>query len=307
MAFRGRTGRGQQRPQSVLYENAEFVVSLSQQRYEISRGQISVVSKEHDDTASTQYAALGNLVELSGSVALFACSSLGADAANVIITMTNGQARLRAHVVPRYAKYNATGISMDIVQNRMVSVEAPERAFILSQLLPNRDLITEKRSITVHQIADDIYCRKVRDNESEMVFRMREQSGDSTLAVADAAPTSFGHTIIFPYRHYSGLVDTPPRVLNVVGSAAMEMARRQFSGLETFSGKVETPSRVYINLNFGADAGQTVRHVHAHVRGNIPLRTGGQVRIDLNAPKVAALLSSEEMSQTLTALRRKKQ
>jgi histidine triad (HIT) family protein len=95
---------------------------------------------------------------------------------------------------------------------------------------------------------------------AEVVWR----DGDF-VAFRDLHPQMPVHVLVIPHEHYSGLdADVPPEVLGALLAAAPRVAEA--------AGIAGTGYRVI--LNTGADAGQTVAHLHMHVLGGAAMAEG---------------------------------
>jgi len=92
------------------------------------------------------------------------------------------------------------------------------------------------------------------------------------LAVADGFPVSAGHTLLIPRRHVESFFDLTPDEW----SAVLVLARRRAAALRAADPSV---SGFNLGINGGADAGQSVFHVHVHLiprrRGDHPRPRGG--------------------------------
>jgi histidine triad (HIT) family protein len=90
-------------------------------------------------------------------------------------------------------------------------------------------------------------------------------SDEGFVAFRDLHPQTPAHVLVIPREHYSGLdVDIPSDVLGGLLAAAPRVAEAV--------GISETGYRVI--LNTGADAGQTVPHLHMHVLGGARMAEG---------------------------------
>lgn len=88
---------------------------------------------------------------------------------------------------------------------------------------------------------------------------------DDVVAFDDIAPQAPVHTLIIPRAHYSSMADdVPDEVLLAILRAVPVVAEAK--------GIADSGYRVIINT--GADAGQTVHHLHVHVIGGRPLGEG---------------------------------
>ena len=83
---------------------------------------------------------------------------------------------------------------------------------------------------------------------------------DSVVAFKDITPRAPVHLLIVPRKHIATVSDLKPADSAVVGAiffAAAKLAREQ--------GVAESGYRIVVNC--GADAGQTVFHLHYHLLG----------------------------------------
>lgn len=94
-------------------------------------------------------------------------------------------------------------------------------------------------------VAGEIPCTKVHED-------------DHTLAFRDINPQAPTHVLVIPKAHVGNIASIPPgEVLGQVFAAAAAVARQE--------GIAETGYRLVFNV--GADAGETVPHLHLHVLG----------------------------------------
>jgi histidine triad (HIT) family protein len=91
---------------------------------------------------------------------------------------------------------------------------------------------------------------------------------DAILAFKDIFPQAPVHLLLIPKIHCAGLGDLPEAGVPVVGRLHQVAAR-----LAQEAGLMETGWRLI--CNWGADAGQTVFHLHFHLLGGKPL--GGKL------------------------------
>lgn len=104
---------------------------------------------------------------------------------------------------------------------------------------------------------------------------------DAALAFMDISPQSEGHTLVIPKRAKAAMVfDAPADELKTLIVAVQKVARAVDKALK--------PDGVRIMQFNGAEAGQTVFHIHFHV---IPMYTGVKLRrhAEGNPPDFAAL------------------
>ena len=90
---------------------------------------------------------------------------------------------------------------------------------------------------------------------------------DRTLAFMDVMPQADGHTLVIPKEPAENLFD-----LSAEGAAALMVTTQKVA--RAVRKAMETPGIYLMQLN-GADAGQTVFHVHFHIiprMGGVSLR-----------------------------------
>lgn len=97
-----------------------------------------------------------------------------------------------------------------------------------------------------------LFCRIVR---GEIPAKLVAESADA-LAFHDIAPQAPVHVLVIPRAHHASLAETPD---GTVMAAVSELAKRVARELG-----VEA-SGYRLVLNTGADGGQTVHHLHAHL------------------------------------------
>ena len=87
---------------------------------------------------------------------------------------------------------------------------------------------------------------------------------DPARAAPDLSPQAPVHILVIPKKPIKNILDLGPEDRELAGSVLLACAAiaRQF-GIDS--------SGVRVVLNAGADAGQSVWHLHAHVLGGRPL------------------------------------
>ena len=103
-------------------------------------------------------------------------------------------------------------------------------------------------------MSDCLFC-KIRDGQIPAAITYRD---DEVLAFKDISPKALFHQLVIPTRHISSLAAASPEDATLLGKLMLVGAR-----LARESGQAEGGFRVVMNA--GADAGQTVLHVHLHV------------------------------------------
>ena len=102
---------------------------------------------------------------------------------------------------------------------------------------------------------DCLFCKVVRGEVPAQVVHESER----TLAFRDLAPAAPTHVLVVPREHHAdlaALVAADPALAGEVLQAATDVARQ-----EGLSGGYR------LVVNTGADAGQSVFHLHVHVLG----------------------------------------
>ena len=110
-------------------------------------------------------------------------------------------------------------------------------------------------------MSDCIFC-KLANGEipTDMVCQ-----NELAAAFRDASPQAPVHVLVVPKAHYADITDgVPAETLAAMVELVGEVARRE--GLD------ETGFRTIMNT--GADAGQTVMHLHMHVLGGTRMGEG---------------------------------
>ncbi|MCH4084303.1 MAG: histidine triad nucleotide-binding protein [Olsenella sp.] len=101
---------------------------------------------------------------------------------------------------------------------------------------------------------DCIFC-EIANHEIESDYVYED---DLVCAFKDMNPQAPVHVLVVPKDHYDNLVDdVPGEVLAAMAHAVKEVAKRTGIDKQGFR----------VIANTGADAGQTVMHLHLHVLG----------------------------------------
>lgn len=108
---------------------------------------------------------------------------------------------------------------------------------------------------------DCIFCKiAAGDIPATVVYE-----NDDVVAFEDLAPQAPVHVLVIPRTHYSGLNDdVPAETYDALLSSVSKIAEAK--------GVRESGYRTIINT--GADAGQTVHHLHLHIIGGVSLPEG---------------------------------
>ena len=116
----------------------------------------------------------------------------------------------------------------------------------------------------------------------------RVDSDERTIAFMDISPATRGHALVVPRRHATNLLEIEPDELAATALAAQRLAKRA----------VERLGADGVNLinSCGADAWQTVFHLHIHV---IPRYVGDPLKL----PWIPAAGEPDEIAATAQRLR----
>lgn len=107
---------------------------------------------------------------------------------------------------------------------------------------------------------DCIFCKIGRGEIPAKVV----WENDGLLAFDDIAPQAPVHTLVIPREHFSALDGAPEALLGRLMAAVPAVAR--------IKGVAQSGYRTIINT--GADAGQTVPHLHVHILGGCAMSEG---------------------------------
>jgi histidine triad (HIT) family protein len=98
-----------------------------------------------------------------------------------------------------------------------------------------------------------LFCKIVRNEiQTKKVYE-----DNHALAFLDINPSSYGHTLVIPKKHYKSLTDMPA---DEVG--------RLFETIVTLSGKIKhivNSDGFNMGINDSPAAGQVIHHVHVHI------------------------------------------
>ena len=101
-----------------------------------------------------------------------------------------------------------------------------------------------------------IFCNK---SKQKIIY-----SSDLFFVVRDSYPVTKHHTLIIPHRHVSSFFDLNDNEFNYLN----KILKKQRQSLLDLDKEI---TGFNIGVNAGADAGQTIMHVHIHL---IPRRKG---------------------------------
>ncbi len=131
---------------------------------------------------------------------------------------------------------------------------------------------------------DCLFCKIVAGE----LPSQRVDEDERTVAFMDISPATRGHALVVPRRHARDLLAIEPEDLSAVIRAAQRLARRAVPALGA--------DGVNLINSCGADAWQTVFHLHVHV---IPRYAGDPLRL----PWVPAPGDSGEIAAAAELLR----
>jgi len=118
----------------------------------------------------------------------------------------------------------------------------------------------QKLGSTMTSADDCIFCKIARgDIKAAITYR-----DDRTIAFKDLGPQAPLHELVIPVRHIASLAEATPDDVELFGHLMVVAARRAKE-----SGQAAGGFRVVMNA--GADAGQSVHHVHLHVLAGRPM------------------------------------
>ncbi|MFH1866842.1 MAG: HIT family protein [Patescibacteria group bacterium] len=102
-------------------------------------------------------------------------------------------------------------------------------------------------------MAECIFCKIVAGTLPS--YKVYEDS--DTIGFLDIHPTSPGHTLVVPKKHYPDLVNTPPEVAANLVAVAQKLVPSIMDALSV--------PAFNISINNGAEAGQVIHHTHLHL------------------------------------------
>ena len=104
-------------------------------------------------------------------------------------------------------------------------------------------------------VTDDcLFCRIVRQEIPATIMWEDEQA----LAFRDIDPKAPVHILVIPKRHFASLNDA---------ADAMQLGHMLLAAREIAEGEGIAQSGYRVVINTGADAGQSVAHLHVHLMG----------------------------------------
>jgi histidine triad (HIT) family protein len=108
-------------------------------------------------------------------------------------------------------------------------------------------------------MSDCVFCRIARGDLPATI----EYGDDQVVAVRDVRPQAPVHVLVIPKKHIPRLMDLTPDDAPLVGhihAVVRDLAAKKGVGAAGFR----------LVVNNGADAGQTVDHLHFHLLGGRP-------------------------------------
>ncbi len=118
-------------------------------------------------------------------------------------------------------------------------------------------------------IAGQIPCYKIYED-------------DVVLSFLDIGPLVRGHTLVIPKQHHAALIETPPELLGAINQRLPKIARAVLAATGT--------KACNILVNNGAEAQQSVMHLHYHI---LPRATGETFRVPWNAGSLEKQTATE--------------
>jgi histidine triad (HIT) family protein len=108
------------------------------------------------------------------------------------------------------------------------------------------------------ELANCIFCRIAAGEIPSTIV----QEDDQVVAIEDLNPQAPVHVLVIPKRHFDTIRDLDdPELLFRLFAVANQVA----------DSKGVSGSGYRLVINTGADAGQTVHHLHVHVLGGRPM------------------------------------
>lgn len=101
-----------------------------------------------------------------------------------------------------------------------------------------------------------VFCRIITDEPDDVVWVEREERAVA-FRPQPASELAPGHTLVVPRAHSVGLLDADPLALQATTALAQRVGRAMRAALGA--------TGVVILSASGADAGQSVPHLHLHV------------------------------------------
>lgn len=102
-------------------------------------------------------------------------------------------------------------------------------------------------------MADCLFCNIVAGK----IPTLKIAEDDNHLAFLDINPSSPGHTVIIPKKHYSKLEEMPKSEVEAIFGFIAELSKSVMAAMET--------ENCNIGLNNGKISGQEIAHVHFHI------------------------------------------
>lgn len=107
-------------------------------------------------------------------------------------------------------------------------------------------------------MSDCVFCKIA---SKEIPARLAAE-GDGWVAFHDISPKAPVHVLVIPRRHVARLADTSEADAALLGTLAAAAVK---------IGRDLCPRGFRVVVNDGAEAGQSVWHLHAHVLGGRPM------------------------------------
>jgi histidine triad (HIT) family protein len=131
--------------------------------------------------------------------------------------------------------------------------------------------------------ANCIFCKIA----TGQIPSLKVYEDEVVFAFLDIGPLVQGHTLVIPKAHTATTMDAPPELLAAIAKRLPELSRAVLAATGT--------KACHILTNNGAEAKQTVAHLHYHI---IPRREGDGFDIPWNAgtlDKAAGVLFADSI------------
>ncbi len=114
---------------------------------------------------------------------------------------------------------------------------------------------------------------------------------DLVLAFLDIAPVVQGHVLVMSKQHYPTIMETPDEALAAINLRIPTISRMMLAATGT--------SACNVLINNGAEAGQTVPHIHYHI---LPRQAGDAFDIPWKSGTLTPAAAASLQAAALTAL-----
>lgn len=108
-----------------------------------------------------------------------------------------------------------------------------------------------------------IFCRIISKELPSKIIA----ENDSVIVIQDRAPQAPVHFLILPKKHIACLVDLQPE--------DAQLSWAMIAMVQELAAKLQQPQAFNVIVNNGAEAGQSVFHLHYHFLAQRDIYTGG--------------------------------